>query len=243
GLGLDQEKLTPPVKVNEAGGNVRALAAVQGTGSSWGALLVRGPSVEGWHPSGTSAQLPGAPDVKQPAGMSAARLGDGFALAAYADGTPQSGGKIFLRVLACSTTNCNVGTLQGDLGAVATLGLFPALHARSLEVDPMMTQLVLANMVYPTFQGNLGYLGIFTVDRFKLTQDGQGYVASEAPQVNPRYALFPADLTQLSVMTPRSLPAVQVASSGRIGLAWVEGKEPAQSLRFSRYGMVECQAP
>jgi hypothetical protein len=243
GLGAEQGKLIPPVKVNDAGTNVRALTAVQGTGSSWGALLLRGPSVEAWHPSGKSTQIAGAPDVKKPAGMSAARLGDGFALAAYADGTPQDGGKIFLRVLACSTASCNVGTLQGDLGTAASSGLYPALHARALDADPAITQLVLANLVYPTFPGGLGYLGIFTVDRFKLTQDGQGYIASEAPQVNPRYALFPADLTQLNATTPRSLPAVQVASSGRIGIAWVEGAEPAQSLRFARYGTVQCPSP
>lgn len=245
GLGVDQGKLVPPTKVNDAGvgGGVKALAAVEGTGSSWGALLLRGPSVEAWHPSGTSAQIAGALDVAQPAGMSAARLGDGFTLAAYGDGTPQDGGKIFLRLLACSTASCNVGTLQGSLGAEeATTGLYPALHASPLDGDPTTTQLVIANMFYPPFNGGLGYLGIFTVDRFKLQQDGQGYVASEAPPVNPRYALFPGDLNQVNVTTARSLPAVQVAGSGRIGLAWVEGPEPAQSLRFSRHGVIQCPA-
>lgn len=243
GVGVESNKLVPPSTINDSntGKGVKSLAAVEGTGLAWGALLLHGTSVEAWHPSGTSAQLAGALDVAKPAGMSAARLGDGFALAAYADGTPQDGGKIFLRLLACTSSKCDVGTLQGSLGAdQSTSGLYPALHAHALDPDPQLTQLVIANMLYPTFGGGLGYLGLFTVDRFKLVQDGQGYIASEAPQINPRYALFPGDLTQANVTTPRSRPAVHVASDGHIGLVWIEGATPTQGLRVAFYGTTQC---
>jgi hypothetical protein len=222
---------------------VESFAAVPGTGGSWGALLQRGPVVEAWHAADKTSQIPGAPGVKKPAGISAAPLANGLALAAYADGVPGGESAMFLRLLACSAAGCSLGTLQGDLGAESSAGLYPALHAAPLGAAPGVTQLAVSNMAYVGLDGGgFGSLGLLSVQRFTITQNGSGVTLGEAPPINPGFVIFPADLDDETLALTRTHTAASVAKDGQIGLAWLEGSAPT-TLRATRYSTFQCPLP
>lgn len=243
-LSLEGITLTPsaPTKTTTTQG-VESFAAVPGTGASWGALLQRGPLVEAWHATDNTSQLAGAPGVTQPAGISAASLADGLALAAYADGVPGGENAMYLRLLTCSNGGCSLGTLQGDLGAESSVGLYPALHAAPLGADPGVTQLAVSNMVYVGLDGGkLGSLGLLSVQRFTVSPSGSGVKVGEAPPVNPGFVVFPADLDDKTLAVMRTHTAASVAKDGQIGLAWLEGSE-STTLHATRYSTFQCPLP